>query len=340
MSSGCRAALLAAAARAKRVPTPTGGSRAAIAAIFRQTADGADEVLLIRRQERDGDPWSGHVAMPGGKQEDADADDECTAMREAHEEVGLDLSDAVLFQRFGRLVDDRIVQSRGRSMVTGMFGFAVKCPNACPLLAPQADEVADAWWVDIQHLSCRRLSWRVVGIEEWGPVARNRPWLVSLLRALRCDQVRFAAIDMPAPPGSQPLSAEATSEVSRCEGRPATLGSAFDSAVAEGASVEGRTRLTKKYQLWGLTLAFYSDWLRASGVGQPLVGEGAPPAFRDAIAPGVRGGVLSKPLFSAITFAFSNRAAKARAARRLGLWCAAGLAGIGLATAVLRSEPS
>lgn len=335
MSSGCRAALLAAAARAKRVPTPTGGSRAAIAAIFRQTADGADEVLFIRRQERDGDPWSGHVAMPGGKQEGADADDEYTAMREAHEEVGLDLSDATIYQRFGRLVDDRIVQSRGRSMVTGMFGFAVKGTNSCPLLAPQADEVADAWWVDIQHLSSSRLSWRVVGIEEWGSVARNRPWLVSLLRALGCDQVRFAAIDMPAPPGAQPLSAEATSEASRC---PAALGSASHSAVAEGTSVEGRTQLTKQYQLWGLTLAFYSDWLRASGVGQPLVGEGAPPAFRDAIAPGVRGTVLSKPLFSAIKFAFSNRAAKARAARRLGLWCAAGLAGIGLATAVLRGD--
>jgi 8-oxo-dGTP pyrophosphatase MutT (NUDIX family) len=335
MSSGCRAALLAAAARAKRVPTPTGGSRAAIAAIFRQTADGADEVLFIRRQERDGDPWSGHVAMPGGKQEDADADDEYTAMREAHEEVGLDLSDATIYQRFGRLVDDRIVQSRGRSMVTGMFGFAVKGTNSCPLLAPQADEIADAWWVDIQHLSSSRLSWRVVGIEEWGSVARNRPWLVSLLRALGCDQVRFAAIDMPAPPGAQPLSAEATSEASRC---PAALGSASHSAVAEGTSIEGRTQLTKQYQLWGLTLAFYSDWLRASGVGQPLVGEGAPPAFRDAIAPGVRGTVLSKPLFSAIKFAFSNRAAKARAARRLGLWCAAGLAGIGLATAVLRGD--
>ena len=273
--------------------------------------------------------------MPGGKQEDTDADDEYTAMREAHEEVGLDLSDATIYQRFGRLVDDRIVQSRGRSMVTGMFGFAVKGTNSCPLLAPQADEVADAWWVDIQHLSSSRLSWRVVGIEEWGSVARNRPWLVSLLRALGCDQVRFAAIDMPAPPGAQPLSAEATSEASRC---PAALGSASHSAVAEGTSVEGRTQLTKQYQLWGLTLAFYSDWLRASGVGQPLVGEGAPPAFRDAIAPGVRGGVLSKPLFSAITFAFSNRAAKARAARRLGLWCAAGLAGIGLATAVLRGD--
>lgn len=273
--------------------------------------------------------------MPGGKQEDADADDEYTAMREAHEEVGLDLSDATIYQRFGRLVDDRIVQSRGRSMVTGMFGFAVKGTNSCPLLAPQADEVADAWWVDIQHLSSSRLSWRVVGIEEWGSVARNRPWLVSLLRALGCDQVRFAAIDMPAPPGAQPLSAEATSEASRC---PAALGSTSHSAVVEGTSVEGRTQLTKQYQLWGLTLAFYSDWLRASGVGQPLVGEGAPPAFRDAIAPGVRGTVLSKPLFSAITFAFSNRAAKARAARRLGLWCAAGLAGIGLATAVLRGD--
>ena len=164
MSSGCRAALLAAAARAKRVPTPTGGSRAAIAAIFRQTADGADEVLFIRRQERDGDPWSGHVAMPGGKQEGADADDEYTAMREAHEEVGLDLSDATIYQRFGRLVDDRIVQSRGRSMVTGMFGFAVKGTNSCPLLAPQADEVPYVGFETSEVLTPMRIPHRTAQI--------------------------------------------------------------------------------------------------------------------------------------------------------------------------------
>ena len=314
--SHLRAALMTSATRARRIPTPDGGRRAAIAAIFREADDGEQsEVLFIRRQERDGDPWSGHVAMPGGKHEGSDVDDEYTAMRETLEEVGLDLSDSATFERFGRLVDDRIVRSRGRTMVTGMFGFAVR-PGPCPPLAPQEAEVADAWWVDSQLLRCNRLGWRVVDIEEWGSAVRNRPWLVSLLRNLHVDQVRFAAIDMPLPPGTAPAEPAPADGVASnsSERRPAA-------ALAQQS---------KQYQLWGLTLAFYSDLLRTSGAGQPLIGEGAPPAFHYAIAPGAAGGALGKFLVGFISFAATSHAAKARAVRRLGLWCGMGLAGMGL----------
>ncbi|MFN7699333.1 MAG: NUDIX domain-containing protein [Deltaproteobacteria bacterium] len=48
--------------------------RAAVAAILRERAPGAPEVLFIRRAEKPGDPWSGHMAFPGGKQEPGDPD--------------------------------------------------------------------------------------------------------------------------------------------------------------------------------------------------------------------------------------------------------------------------
>jgi len=48
-----------------------------------------DSILLIRRAERIGDPWSGHMALPGGRREPADADLPATAIREAAEEVGI-----------------------------------------------------------------------------------------------------------------------------------------------------------------------------------------------------------------------------------------------------------
>lgn len=51
-----------------------------------------DRVLLIVRAERTGDPWSGHLACPGGRREPEDADLLATAIRETCEEVGLDLS--------------------------------------------------------------------------------------------------------------------------------------------------------------------------------------------------------------------------------------------------------
>ena len=79
--------------------------RAAIAAIFRvHPSTGEEQVLFIRRAVNSNDPWSGNVALPGGRQDASDnGDDEATAMREAREEVGLDLS-ADGWDRLGRLV--------------------------------------------------------------------------------------------------------------------------------------------------------------------------------------------------------------------------------------------
>ncbi|MGD0477750.1 MAG: CoA pyrophosphatase [Nitrososphaerales archaeon] len=48
-------------------------------------------VLLIKRADREGDPWSGQVAFPGGKAQEGDSTLKDTAMRETREEVGIDL---------------------------------------------------------------------------------------------------------------------------------------------------------------------------------------------------------------------------------------------------------
>jgi len=48
-----------------------------------------DSILLIRRADRAGDPWSGHMALPGGRQDPAEPDLVTTAVRETSEEVGL-----------------------------------------------------------------------------------------------------------------------------------------------------------------------------------------------------------------------------------------------------------
>jgi 8-oxo-dGTP pyrophosphatase MutT (NUDIX family) len=51
-----------------------------------------EELLLIRRAARAGDPWSGDMAFPGGRREPDDRDLLHTAIRETWEEIGLDLS--------------------------------------------------------------------------------------------------------------------------------------------------------------------------------------------------------------------------------------------------------
>ncbi len=61
------------------------------AAVAIVLAPGPDRLLLIARAERQGDPWSGHLACPGGRREPADDGLLATAIRETAEEVGLDL---------------------------------------------------------------------------------------------------------------------------------------------------------------------------------------------------------------------------------------------------------
>jgi 8-oxo-dGTP pyrophosphatase MutT (NUDIX family) len=64
---------------------------AAVAAVLMRTDEGSS-VLLIRRGEHPSDPWSGHMAFPGGRKEARDDSLLITAQRETHEEVGLDLA--------------------------------------------------------------------------------------------------------------------------------------------------------------------------------------------------------------------------------------------------------
>jgi len=63
---------------------------AAVALILRPTAHGV-ELLFIKRATRDDDPWSGQIALPGGRFDMDDESLEATAVRETFEEVDLDL---------------------------------------------------------------------------------------------------------------------------------------------------------------------------------------------------------------------------------------------------------
>ena len=73
----------------EREPAIEGPRLAAVAMILKGRDD--PEVLLIKRAEKEGDPWSGQVALPGGKMAEGDADLSRTAQRETMEEVGIDL---------------------------------------------------------------------------------------------------------------------------------------------------------------------------------------------------------------------------------------------------------
>jgi 8-oxo-dGTP pyrophosphatase MutT (NUDIX family) len=105
-------------------------------------------VLLVRRTERAGDPWSGHMALPGGHEHAEDADLLQTARRETLEEVGLDLQGAELL---GRL--DDITPMRESQLLVRPFVFWVGEPRELSL----SDEVAEATWVPLAVLASDEL---------------------------------------------------------------------------------------------------------------------------------------------------------------------------------------
>jgi len=123
----------------------TDAPRAAVACVLRQGADSA-EVLLIRRAERVSDPWSGHMAFPGGGRAAGDADLLATAERETREEVGLDLGHEG--RVLGRL-DDLPAMVR-KNLVVACFVFAI---DRTPELRFDPREVADASWVPLARLA-------------------------------------------------------------------------------------------------------------------------------------------------------------------------------------------
>lgn len=119
--------------------------RAAVAMTLTPAGDDLD-VLLIRRAELEGDPWSGHMAFPGGHRDAHDPTLEHTAMRETLEEVGIDLA------RHGRLIsrlDDVQAQARGKAldMVVTPFLFELDRPRPTTI---DTREVADVVWIPLR----------------------------------------------------------------------------------------------------------------------------------------------------------------------------------------------
>ena len=73
-------------------PPVDGHTQAAVTLVLR--ASGDLEILLIKRAESERDPWSGHIALPGGRRDPEDRDLTHTAIRETSEETGVELADA------------------------------------------------------------------------------------------------------------------------------------------------------------------------------------------------------------------------------------------------------
>jgi 8-oxo-dGTP pyrophosphatase MutT (NUDIX family) len=119
--------------------------QAAVSLILRE-AQGSAQGLIIKRAERPGDHWSGHLALPGGRAQVEDRDLIATAARETYEEVGIDLLDGGEF--IGQLEILALTNARLPRLEIAPF-VAVAPPEFTMKLN---GEVARAFWISVADL--------------------------------------------------------------------------------------------------------------------------------------------------------------------------------------------
>ncbi len=104
-------------------------------------------VLMIRRIERDDDPWSGQMALPGGRVEKTDPSTRFAVEREVREEVGVDLRTAG--ESLGLLSLGHPMRRTGMQVQPWVYGLNPK---------PRVDigpEVKEAVWIPVYDLRAR-----------------------------------------------------------------------------------------------------------------------------------------------------------------------------------------
>jgi 8-oxo-dGTP pyrophosphatase MutT (NUDIX family) len=129
-----------------------GVARSAVAAVLRFQR-GAPEVLLMKRAERPGDSWSGHISFPGGREAPGDPDLHATAVRETREEVGLQLD------RSARLIGQldtiqAVARGRVRPLTITPFVFVQTQTMRFEL----GHEAVDAFWFPLERAIAGELS--------------------------------------------------------------------------------------------------------------------------------------------------------------------------------------
>lgn len=147
------------ALRPQELPFRRHLTRASVALIYRRAASGGTELLFIQRARREGDPWSGDMAFPGGRMQPEDASPRATAERETLEETGVDLTQ---HGRFRARLSDLLTRhhSRWRPMVVTPYLYEWRGPRSVTL----NHEVQRVVWVPLDYLAAGEnqgsLPWR------------------------------------------------------------------------------------------------------------------------------------------------------------------------------------
>ena len=120
---------------------------AAVAIVLREKKNDT-EALFILRSVKEGDPWSGHMAFPGGHQDSSDSSLRTAAERETMEEVGLDL---VEYGSYIGEIDWVQANPRGRNLDMVVAPFVYEMTKPVDQFKPNY-EVADVLWGSLSDM--------------------------------------------------------------------------------------------------------------------------------------------------------------------------------------------
>ena len=115
------------------------------------------ETLLVQRAERDGDPWSGQIGLPGGriKKDESPRD---ALHREVEEEVGINL-ETIGFE-LGTLPVGHPLRRTEMGVQPWVYGLRTK-----PEIRV-GDEIAGSFWVSLAELHSKKGT-RKITIRDW-----------------------------------------------------------------------------------------------------------------------------------------------------------------------------
>ena len=123
----------------------TNRREAAVSLLLSEDFQGT-ELLLIERAHRDGDPWSGQMAFPGGRREFQDETILDTAIRETAEEIGVHLDVKNRISRIDDLVAPRLSHAHG--LIISCHVFEARRP----IHFDPNEEVHDLVWIPMAYL--------------------------------------------------------------------------------------------------------------------------------------------------------------------------------------------
>src|SRR5579875_786612 len=125
----------------RKVPGEESMPQAAVAMILRPNkALGEHEMLLIKRISSENDPWSGHMAFPGGHYRDNDKLILTTAIREVLEETGIDLRNCSMLGTLDEVIPTNRAIRVTPYVVLGSEATAVEV---------DAEEVSEYFWIPL-----------------------------------------------------------------------------------------------------------------------------------------------------------------------------------------------